>query len=177
MEILSINVPLNQEHCSVLANYCKLRKLSLHGTTIPVQGLTTMLNEGSVRGKYIRCLSLVVDCSEQLKLICKHMICLQSFHCVVNDEAKKINLKSISWIGQLKNLKNLFLSVWSDQVRIEQYFFNQKIFNWLHEIEIKAKFNTKLSRTSVLGLWWRNGRHHNGVFAADVVNCERWLRW
>ncbi|KAI1285819.1 hypothetical protein HDE_11567 [Halotydeus destructor] len=116
LEILSINVPLNQEHCDILSNYCKLRKLSLHGTTIPLQGLTTLLEEGDVRGKYLRCLSIVIDSQQQLELICKNMICLQTFHCVVNDEEKKLNLKCISLIGQLKNLRNLFLSCWTDLV-------------------------------------------------------------
>ncbi|KAI1302119.1 hypothetical protein HDE_02628 [Halotydeus destructor] len=116
LEILSINVPLNQEHCDILSNYRKLRKLSLHGTTIPLQGLTTLLEEGDVRGKYLRCLSIVIDSQQQLELICKNMICLQTFHCVVNDEEKKLNLKCISLIGQLKNLRNLFLSRWTDLV-------------------------------------------------------------
>lgn len=115
LEILSINVPLNNENCAILSEYCKLRKLSLHGTTIPLQGLVTLLNEGNVRGKYLRCLSIVVDSTEQLAMICQNMICLQSFHCVVNN-AKKMNLKSIALIGQLKNLKNLFLSCWTDDV-------------------------------------------------------------
>lgn len=40
LEIISINVPLNQEHCTIMSNWCNLRKLSLHGTTIPIQGET-----------------------------------------------------------------------------------------------------------------------------------------
>lgn len=113
LEILSTNIPLNSPNCRTLASSCnKIRKLSLVGTTLPVPGLNSFLNEGGVRGKYLRCLSIVVDNEEQLQLISNNMICLQSFHCVVNVK----NLKNIGEIGKLRNLKNLFLSAWSNEL-------------------------------------------------------------
>ena len=117
MDILSINVPLQKDTCDVIGNFCKLRKLSLHGTTIPIPGLFAMLNEGNVRGKYIKCFSIVIDSREQLKLISNSMVCLASFHCVFSDFlAKNLNPKDVSMIGRLKNLKNLFLSIWTKQL-------------------------------------------------------------
>jgi hypothetical protein len=117
MDILSVNVPLQKDTCDVIGNFCKLRKLSLHGTTIPVPGLFSMLNEGNVRGKYIKCFSIVIDSREQLKLISNSMVCLASFHCVFSDFlSKNLNPKDVSMIGRLKNLKNLFLSIWTKQL-------------------------------------------------------------
>ncbi|KAI1300250.1 hypothetical protein HDE_03542 [Halotydeus destructor] len=113
IEILSTNVPLNPDNCRTLSSQCgKMRKLSLVGTSLPVPGLNSFLNEGGVRGKYLRCLSIVVDSEEQLKLICDHMICLQSFHCVINVK----NLRNVGSIGRLRNLKNLFISAWSNEL-------------------------------------------------------------
>lgn len=133
LEILSTNIPLNRfvihfhempfflhtlffplsANCKTLSSSCnKIRKLSLVGTALPVPGLNSFLNEGGVRGKYLRCLSIAVDSEEQLQMICHNMICLQSFHCVVNVK----NLKNVGAIGQLKNLKNLFLSSWSNEL-------------------------------------------------------------
>lgn len=114
IEILSTNVPLNSDNCRTLSSQCqKIRKLSLVGTTLPVPGLNSFLKEGGVRGKYLRCLSIVVDSEEQLELICSNMICLQSFHCVVEvKEKEKSKMLNIGQIGKLRNLKNLFLSAW-----------------------------------------------------------------
>ena len=116
IEILSTNVPLNSDNCRTLSNCCqKIRKLSLVGTALPAPGLNSFLNEGGVRGKYLRCLAITVDSEEQLNIICNSMICLQSFHCVVNvGNGKK--LRNIGAIGQLRNLKNLFLSAWSNDL-------------------------------------------------------------
>lgn len=113
LEIFSTNVPLNSDNCRTLSNCCqKIRKLSLVGTALPAPGLNSFLKEGGVRGRYLRCLAITVDSEEQMNIICSSMICLQSFHCVINVK----NLRNVGAIGQLKNLKNLFLSCWSNDL-------------------------------------------------------------
>ena len=113
LQVLSTNVPLNSDNCRILSNDCnKIRKLSLVGTALPIPGLNSFLNEGGVRGKYLRCLSTNIDTEDQLDVICKSMICLQSFQVVINHK----NVRNIGSIGQLRNLKNLFISNWSNDL-------------------------------------------------------------
>lgn len=114
MEILSTNVPLNSDNCKTLATCAnKMRKLSLVGTSLAVPELNSFLNEGGVRGKYLRCLSIVVDSEAQLQLICDNMRALQSLHCVINTKPE-VRLRNVGQIGKLRSLKNLFLSSWRD---------------------------------------------------------------
>lgn len=117
MEILSVNVPLHEDTCAYIANFCRLRKLSLHGTTIPMSGLVYLLERGNIRGKYIKCFNIVIDSKDQLQIITKNMVCLHSFHCVFSQFAtKSLQPKDVQAIGRLKNLRTLFLSIWTNQL-------------------------------------------------------------
>ena len=117
MEILSVNVPLHEDTCAYIANFCRLRKLSLHGTTIPMSGLVYLLERGNIRGKYIKCFNIVIDSKDQLQIITKNMVCLHSFHCVFSQFAtKSLQPKDVQSIGRLKNLRTLFLSIWTNQL-------------------------------------------------------------
>lgn len=111
LEVLSCNVPISLSNCKSLANACtKLRKLSLVGASIANNGLRSMMEDGSKRGRYLRSLNISVDSQEQLRTICTNMLCLHSFYCVIDD---KVDISDIGVIGQLKNLTNLFLSCWT----------------------------------------------------------------
>lgn len=117
MEVLSVNVPLHEDTCANIANFCRLRKLSLHGTTIPMPGLVYLLERGNIRGKYIKCFNIVIDTKDQLEIITKNMVCLHSFHCVFSQFATKhLQPKDVKAIGRLKNLRTLFLSIWTNQL-------------------------------------------------------------
>lgn len=117
MEILSVNVPLHEDTCAYIANFCRLRKLSLHGTTIPMSGLVYLLERGNIRGKYIKCFNIVIDSKDQLQIITKNMVCLHSFHCVFSQFAtKSLQPKDVQAIGRMKNLRTLFLSIWTNQL-------------------------------------------------------------
>lgn len=111
LEILSCNVPMSLANCKTLAYGCtKLRKLSIIGASIAFASLKTLVEEG--RGKYLRILNISIESQEQLKIICSNMLCLHSFHCVIDVE----DVNDIGCIGQLKNLKNLFLSCWTSEL-------------------------------------------------------------
>lgn len=114
LEVLSCNIPISLSNCKALANGCtKLRKLSMIGGGIAANGLRSLMEDGSRRGRYLRSLNISVDSQEQLKTISANMLCLHSLYCVIDD---KVDIDDIGVIGQLKNLSNLFLSCWTNDL-------------------------------------------------------------
>ena len=107
LEILSTNAPLSLTNCKVISNTCnRLRKLSVVGSSIPENGLLALMMNGTCRGKYLRSFNITIDSQEQLQTITKNMLCLHHFYCIIDVP----DIHDISCIGQLKNLRSLFLS-------------------------------------------------------------------
>ncbi|KAI1293666.1 hypothetical protein HDE_06378 [Halotydeus destructor] len=109
IEILSTNAPLDYENALYLADECSLTKLALHGTSMSTGNLETFVSEGNASGKLLTSLNIVIENDQQLDLVCTNMKCLTSLHCVIGYE----EVESIARIGELTQLRTLFLSSWT----------------------------------------------------------------
>ena len=113
LEVLSTNAPLSLSNCKLISNTCSsLRKLSVTGSSLPVNGLAALMTNGVYRGKYLRSLNITIDAQEQLQTIAKNMICLHHLNVFIDVP----DVSDIGCIGQLKNLKSLFLSCYTQDV-------------------------------------------------------------
>jgi Ran GTPase-activating protein (RanGAP) involved in mRNA processing and transport len=113
LEILSTNAPLSLTNCKLISNACsRLRKLSVIGSSIPSNGLAALMTSGICRGKYLRSFNITIDSEDQLKTIAKSMLCLHHFYVIIDVP----DVHDITCIGQLKNLRSLFISSYKNDV-------------------------------------------------------------
>ena len=105
LEIICTNLPLNNDHCSLLANSGNLDQLLLTGTSSTIEGLTMICTSPVQR---LQVLNIVIDWNLQLNLITDYLIHLRVFHCTI--ASSEVN--NIGSIGKLGQLRSLFLSVW-----------------------------------------------------------------
>lgn len=105
LEIICTNLPLNNEHCELIANSSNLNQLLLTGTSSTLEGLT-MICTSPVQN--LKVLNIVIDWNLQLNLITDYLINLIVLNCTIAS-SEVTNIRSIS---KLHKLESLFLSVW-----------------------------------------------------------------
>lgn len=107
LESLATNLPLNSENCDIIANDCHLTKLSLQGTSATLEGLTMICTSPT---QCLQDLTIVIDWNLQLDLLTEHLTNLESLRVTIaNNE-----VTNLGCLSSLKNLKKLFLSVWTN---------------------------------------------------------------
>ena len=106
LDILSTNLAMNIENCSLLANSCQLEKLCLEGTSVTLEGLAIICTSPA---QHLTSLKVIIDCDEQLNLITDTLVHLKNFHCIIGND----RVSNIRAIGFMADLSSLFLSVWT----------------------------------------------------------------
>ena len=105
LEIICTNLPLNNEHCELIANSSNLSQLLLTGTSSTLEGLTMICTSPM---QNLKVLNIVIDWNLQLNLITDYLTNLQILNCTIAS-SEVTNIRSIS---RLRQLRSLFLSVW-----------------------------------------------------------------
>lgn len=86
LEILSVNIPLEIESCDIMSKRW-LRKLALHGTSIPTSALIDYMEN---TGQYLKVLSIAVDDDEQLEVLANGLAVIDSLHIAVGVGVKNL---------------------------------------------------------------------------------------
>lgn len=133
IEVLSTNLALNSDNCSILANECKrLEKLSLEGTSITLEGLALIATSPY---HSLTELNVIIEYNAQLLLISQNMDKLQSFHCIISSS----DVTNIDCIGNMTGLKTLFLSIWGQKPVDDQLIEIMKGCNQLTSLTVNGE--------------------------------------
>ncbi|KAI1293728.1 hypothetical protein HDE_06443 [Halotydeus destructor] len=103
LDTLVVNVPLTNENCSILAANCPLRKLSVQGNTISASNLSVLLQNGGLVVKSLRLLTMSIENNEQIDIISRKLVSLNSLHCVITCNSS-VSLSRLSTLRQLRSL-------------------------------------------------------------------------